>query len=532
MPEGFVMLVFHAHLPFVRHPELNYCLEENWFFEALTETYLPLLSVFERLVEDRVDFRVTLTLTPTLMSMMEDELLQLRYQQYLRNRLELAEKEMIRTWGHAEFHCLARWYRERFQEIENDYYQKYGGNLLNAFRKYSEMGKLEIITCAATHGFLPLLQGQPTAVRAQVQVGAETYQNLLGHSPQGIWLPECAYYPGLEEILKESGLDYFILDTVGVTGAIPQPLHGVSTPLMTKSGVAVFGREAETSRQVWCAQTGYPGDPVYRDFYRDLGFDLDSDYIGPYVDPAGIRIFTGFKYYAITGKTDQKLAYNPLLAFERSRQHAEHFAHSLRERAQQMQEQMDRPPLIVSAYDAELLGHWWFEGPTWLEYLLRALARDGQIQTITAPEYLAKFPDNPQGQPAASSWGNQGYYCTWLNQSNDWIYPHLYAGGEQMTEMIQRYPNAEGWIRRVLNQSLRELLLAQSSDWAFIMNNNTAVEYAQRRTREHLYNLRQLYLLLDSQQPGEEIGSELEKFLVYLESKNNIFPKIDYRVFR
>ena len=195
MPQGYLMLVFHAHLPFVRHPELNYCLEENWFFEAITETYLPLLSAFERLTEDQIDFRVTLSLTPTLMSMLEDPLLQNRYQAYLRKCLELAEKEKIRTWSDPEFHRLARWYQARFQGIENDYYKKYQGNLLEAFRNYQAMGKLDILTCAATHGFLPLLQGQPAAVRAQVQVGVETYRRILGQQPRGIWLPECAYYP-------------------------------------------------------------------------------------------------------------------------------------------------------------------------------------------------------------------------------------------------------------------------------------------------------------------------------------------------
>lgn len=525
------MLVFHAHLPFVRHPELNYCLEENWFFEAITETYLPLLSAFERLTEDQIDFRVTLSLTPTLMSMLEDPLLQNRYQAYLRKCLELAEKEKIRTWSDPEFHRLARWYQARFQGIDNDYYKKYQGNLLEAFRNYQAMGKLDILTCAATHGFLPLLQGQPAAVRAQVQVGVETYRRILGQQPRGIWLPECAYYPGLEEILAEAGLEYFILDTVGVTNATPRPPFGVSTPLLTNNGVAVFGREAETSRQVWCARTGYPGDPVYRDFYRDIGFDLETDYIRPYIDPAGIRIFTGFKYYAITGPTDQKIAYNPDLALEKARQHAGHFAQSLQERAQN-HPPIGRPPLIVSAYDAELLGHWWFEGPNWLEYLLRTLAQSGQVQTITAAEYLAKHPENPLGQPATSSWGDQGYYNTWLNPANDWVYPHLYAAGELMQEMIKRHPKAQGGVRRVLNQALRELLLAQSSDWAFIMNNRTAVEYAEGRTREHLANLQQLVRLSFDLRPGEDLSADSANFLEYLEAKNNLFPNIDYEVFR
>ena len=530
LPDGYVMLVFHAHLPFVRNPELNYSLEENWLFEALTETYIPLIMVFERLLEDNIDFRITLSLTPTLMSMLEDRFLQKRYQSYLSSRLELAEKEQIRTWGQPDFHALVRWYRTRLQEIEQVYYDCQG-RILDAFRKFNALGKLEILTCAATHGFLPLLQGQPMAVKAQVEVGVASYRSFMGRDPQGIWLPECAYYPGLEKILQAANLRYSFLDTAGITGAWPRPPHGVRTPLMTEHQVAFFGREEETSRQVWCAQTGYPGDPVYRDFYRDLGFDLDMEYIEPYVDPAGIRIFTGFKYYRVTGKTEYKQPYDPTAARRQARLHAEHFAASLRAQVKQHQG-MDRPPLIVSAYDAELLGHWWFEGPDWLEYLLRDFARNDQVQLITGPEYLDLYPENPVGQPAISSWGNQGYYETWLNQANDWIYPHLYAIGEQMTEMVRRYPQANGIERRILNQALRELLLAQSSDWAFIINNKTAVEYAERRTREHLYNFRQLYLELSSVQPEKGISPQLEAFLKELEAKNNLFPELDYRVFQ
>ncbi|MDH7478440.1 MAG: DUF1957 domain-containing protein [Syntrophomonadaceae bacterium] len=529
MSECMLMLVFHAHLPYVRHPEKDYCLEENWLFEAITETYVPLIMILERLQEDGVDYRLCLSLSPTLLSMFADGFLQDRYHRYLSKALELADKEKIRTWGHPHFHQLARFYRAKLHEIQDLYFRRYRGSLISAFRKLQETGKLEIITCTATHGFLPLLQNDPRVVKAQIQVGLETYREFLCRNPDGIWLPECAYYPGLEEVLASYGLKYFFLDGSGITGANPPSPFRVYAPIATPSGVLAFGRDEETSRQVWCAQTGYPGDPLYRDFYRDLGFDLEMSYISPFIDPAGIRTFTGFKYYRVTDKKREKQPYEFQKAFDRARLHARHFLSTLAERCTRLGKEIGRNPLIVSAYDAELLGHWWFEGPVWLEHLIRLVSAQSAIELITPGEYRLRFPQNPEGIPAASSWSGGGFYSNWLNQKNEWIYPLLYTAAARMGEMVERFPFAQGVTRRALNQALRELLLAQSSDWAFIMNNRTSVEYAEYRFREHLANFNRLYEQLTGD--GESTGEELGMLVDQLESLCPIFPRLDYRCF-
>lgn len=530
--KGWLMLVFHAHLPFVRHPELDYSLEENWLFEAITETYVPLIMVFERLRSEGIDFCLTMSITPTLMSMLTDGFLQNRYHRYLLRSLELADKEKIRTWGHPYFHSLARLYRARLHEVEEIVFSRYCGNILSAFRDFQNTGHLEIITSAATHGFLPLLQADPRAVKAQIKVGVETYEENFGCSPRGIWLPECAYYQGLEDVLAQFNLRFFFLDTAGLNHAEPPTPFGVFAPLLLPNGIAAFGRDEETSRQVWCAETGYPGDPVYRDFYRDLGFDLDLSYIGPYIDPAGNRIFTGFKYYRISQKKEEKEPYEYSVALEKAKEHAGHFLQTVQERCRHLGEGMGRAPVIVSAYDAELLGHWWFEGPQWLEFLLRAINQQEEIKLVLPTTYLEENKEHPCGLPAASSWGSGGYYSPWINGTNDWIYPRLYEASACMGMLVERYPHAEGLLYRALNQALRELLLAQSSDWAFIMNNRTAVEYARRRTLGHLENFQRLFELLHNPKPEcEEWEIELNKLVSDLEWRNNLFPHIDYRSF-
>jgi 1,4-alpha-glucan branching enzyme len=301
MEKGYLALVLHAHLPFVRHPEHEDFLEEDWFYEALTETYLPLLKVFEGLVNDGVDFRLTMSITPTLASMFIDPLLQDRYLQHLDKLIELTGKELERTRWQPEFESLARMYNQSLTEVRALFVDKYGKNLIIAFKKFQDLGKLEIITCGATHGFLPLMDINPKAVRAQIQVATAQYEKLFGRRARGIWLPECGYHPGHDEFLKEAGIRFFLVDTHGILHGTPRPKYGVFAPVYCRSGVAAFGRDMESSKAVWSAVEGFPGDYNYREFYRDIGFDLDYDYIRPYIHIDGTRINTGLKYFRITG---------------------------------------------------------------------------------------------------------------------------------------------------------------------------------------------------------------------------------------
>lgn len=525
-PSGYLCMVLHAHLPYVRHPECDYFMEENWFFEALTETYIPLLQTFENLAADGVRFRITMSLTPPLCSMLADTLLQSRYVRHLDRLIELAQKEVRRTRHQPEFNRTALMYLQRFQACRNTFVDACGGDLVSAFKRLQDIGVLEIITSAATHGFLPNMQVNPSAVRAQIRVAVDSYKRFFGQQPRGIWLPECGYYPGLDTTLREAGIRYFFTDTHGVLFARPRPLYGVFAPVLCKhSGVAAFGRDAESSKAVWSAEEGYPGDPVYRDFYRDIGFDLEMDYIGPYVDPIGIRVHTGIKYHRITGKTKHKEPYVPQEALRKAAEHAGNFMFNREKQVEYLASLMDRPPIIVAPYDAELFGHWWYEGPDWLNYLIRKIAFDqNTLQLATPSDYLAMQPRNQIAVPSFSSWGANGYSEVWLEGSNDWIYRHLHKMQERMVESAAHRPQAQGLERRALNQMARELLLAESSDWAFIMKTGTMVQYAVRRTEEHIANFDRLF-------QGLRKNTLDEASLSLLESHNNIFADIDYRVY-
>jgi len=475
------------------------------------------------LLGDNVDFRLTMSLSPTLISMLTDGLLQDRYLRHINRLIELGHKEVERTRWQPEFQHLAVMYLNNFSKAR-DTYLRLNRNLISAFKKFQDAGKLEIITCAATHGFFPLMDICRESVRAQIKVAVSHYESVFARKPMGIWLPECGYHPGHDEILKEAGLRYFFTDSHAVLHAAPRPKYGVFAPVYCKgTGVGCFGRDLESSKQVWSSIDGYPGDYLYREFYRDIGFDLDYEYIKPYIHPDGVRINTGIKYFRITG-SDNKAPYNPHQAREKASQHAGNFMYNREKQIEYLYDFMQKKPIIISPYDAELFGHWWYEGPQWLEFLLRKIVFDQKtIRLITAAEYLSENPRNQVITPSLSSWGWKGYSEMWLQGSNDWIYRHLHAASFRMTELAKSFPRAEGVLKRALKQALRELLLAQSSDWGFIMGTGTHTSYAVRRTKEHILRFTRLY---------EEIKSNSidENWLSDIEYKDNIFPDIDYRV--
>jgi|WetSurMetagenome_2_1015567.scaffolds.fasta_scaffold00077_30 1,4-alpha-glucan branching enzyme len=525
-PLGYLCLVLHAHLPFVRHQECEYFLEENWLFEAITETYIPLLVVLENLAADRVPFRLTMSLTPPLVTMLRDPLLQERYVRHIDRLIELAQKECVRTKGDAAFNRTARMYLDKFTMCRTVFVDISRCDIVKKFKRLQDIGFIEIITCGATHGFLPTMQFNPNAVKAQIEVAVQSYHETFGRNPVGMWLPECGYYNGLEKFLESAGILYFFMDAHGILFAEPRPKYGVFAPVYCKgTHVAAFGRDIESSKSVWSSKEGYPGDSDYREFYRDIGFDLDIDYIRPYIDPIGIRINTGVKYYRITGKIERKEPYDHETALAKAALHAGNFMFNREKQIEYLASIMDRRPVIVAPYDAELFGHWWYEGPDWLNYLIRKVAfEQNSLSLCTASDYLTANPRNQSCSPSFSSWGARGYSEVWLEGSNDWLYRHLHKMEDRMVDAARRHPDAAGISRRALNQMARELLLAQSSDWAFIMKTGTAVQYAVRRSKEHIANFNRLF--------DDLTGGKIdENFLSLLESHNNIFPNINYRVY-
>jgi 1,4-alpha-glucan branching enzyme len=529
---GYLALVLHAHLPYVRHPEHGRFLEEHWLFEAITDCYLPLIEVLLDLADLGGGPILTLSLSPTLIAMLGDPLLQARFRDYLTRRTRLCEAEVARHRGEPRLRVLAQGYRQDLGRLGALYLDRLGGDLVSAFADLARAGVVELITTAATHGYLPLLRTRPEAVRAQLGVAQDAFRAAFGHPSRGLWLPECGYFEGLQGEVAAAGFAYFVIDTQGLLGARPTPPLGVLAPVAVGDGVACFGRDPDSAREVWSPTAGYPGHPDYREYHSDLGLTLDpapdSSPLGDFLPPGVRAAPTGIKYHRVTGGHGPKDLYDPAAGARQAEADATTFL-TRRRAALSRSRSGGPPPILVCPYDAELFGHWWHEGPRFLASVFAGLAGQWDLQATSLGAYLARHGTSGVTRPVTSSWGEYGYNAAWLTRETGWIYPLLHVAGGDLTELTGRHlahdPSSgqdpdhdrQG---RILRQAARSLLLAQASDWPFQIARGTAADYARARLRDHLVRLK---VLTDAAR-----GAPLDpRRLEALEALDNPFPTLD-----
>ncbi|MCT0247443.1 glycoside hydrolase family 57 protein [Synechococcus sp. CS-205] len=513
MAKGTLALVLHAHLPYVRSSDPG-SLEEDWYFQALLESYLPLLQVLEESRDDPGQSPcLSLGLSPTLLSLISDPVLSARFPGWLAQRLQLL-RQAPPAEGGAAAALTDTLERTREGWIES------GGQVLHRFQQLQRDGVLDLLTCAATHGYLPLLRHSPEAVRAQLINAVREHQRLLGVRPLGIWLPECAYYEGLDLLLRQCGLRYAVLDAHGLLHALPRPRYGVYAPICSPAGIAFFARDGAATLPVWSASEGYPGDGDYREFHRDLGWDLPEEELRAHGIPSARPL--GLKLHRVSGRNcplDQKQPYDPEAAAGRTVEHAATYLAGRSEELADLARAMDRPPLLVAPFDAELFGHWWYEGPHFLAELFRQGPAAG-VGFSSLRSSLAEGKSLQICRPSPSSWGQGGYHHYWLHQSNAWVVPEWHRASEAMVKRVNGGVAGERQ-RRLLHQAGRELLLAQSSDWSFILRAGTTTELARQRIHRHLDRFWRLMHAIDT-------GAELpESWLEALEADDGLFPQLN-----
>jgi 1,4-alpha-glucan branching enzyme len=457
--------------------------------------------------------------------MLEDPLLRWRFARRLEHLTTLADRDVARYRSDSRLGPLARHYAERFRAARVQYEERYRRDVAGAFRNVESSGVARLITCGATHGFFPLMDLREPSWRAQVGVAVREFERQIGHPPEGIWLPECGYTPGVEAVLAEFGIRYFAVDAHAIEHACPRPAVGTYAPLRVGAGVFALGRDAESSRQVWSSTEGYPGDPDYREYYRDQGFDLPLEEVREFLPSGGTRTHLGLKYHRITDRRfTHREPYDPDVARERVLSHAAHFVRGREEQARAAAKAFGQPAFMLAPYDAELFGHWWYEGPEWLDRVLDRVA-DSEVLDATDPlDAIQRLPRTSSGRPHLSSWGEGGYCGVWLDPVNDWIYRPLLRAAETMRALAQEGDRGEPGRARVLKQAGRELLLAQASDWAFIMKTGTLVPYARRRTEEHLDRFERLAVALRG-------GTIDDAELAEMEERYGLFPDLDPGLF-
>lgn len=566
---GSFTFVLHAHLPYVtahgRWPHGT-----DWLNEAAAETYLPLLNVLDRLIAEGHAPRVTLGITPILTEQLADPAFREEFKGYLAQKIEAAgadQKEFKKT-GQEEMRKVAKYWEEVYTTRLQDFTDDYGENLVGAFRDLQEKGTIEIITCAATHGYLPLL-GRDESVQAQIRQAVHSYRRHYGRKPRGIWLPECAYRPryewkrplkiyasqpsvlrkGVEEFLSEEGLDYFIIDSHLLRGGraigiyldrfealqrlwgqfsdkyapttaenaerSPYQAYFVSSlGNENKRPVSVLTRDPQTGAQVWSGEHGYPGNPFYLDFHKK-------------------RFPGGHRYWRVTNTQadlSEKEAYDPEKIAETLKEQAGHFVGLVKKILSQEQKKGGTQPILTAPYDAELFGHWWFEGPEWLYLVLKGMDSDPEIDLTTGSRYLSEHLAPEVISIPEGSWGEGGFHWIWLNEWTEWVWKKIYEAEDRMTDLCKEFRQTEDpMAARILTQLGRELLLLESSDWPFLISTWSARDYAELRISGHVEDFRRLADMVEKMGSSGKISPADAEFLTLCEERDRIFPDLDYR---
>ena len=563
-PKGFLTFTLNAHLPYVvNHGTWPHGIE--WLHEAAAETYLPLLRVLGNLERDRIRFNCNLNLSPILLEQLAHPVFVAEFPRYLTRKIVAAREDeaFFIQCGEHHFAEIARFWYRFFSQALGDF-QQFDGDLIRAFRHFNDIGLIDIITTAATHGFLPLL-GTDESIRAQVCTAVDTHLRHFGKAPRGFWSPECGYHPagfweypvlnpgappvapgfqriGIEQAFSESSLEFFYVDTHLIETArravsSNTPISSRPAALETEqamfdphrslyqsyyvacgeSGAAqkcstVFARDPRTAVQVWSPDTGYPGDGFYLDFHKK-------------------RWPGGHRYWRVTdSKTDMnsKQPYYPNLAAERIHSHASHFVQLVFDTLRPAFNAA-APPILCSPFDAELFGHWWFEGAQWLEAVARIVHASGSgIQLISSAEYLDRYPRADSLSMREGSWGAGGSSQVWLNPETSWTYNHIYPAELYTREVCssgQWRNSAQG--RRVTQQLCRELMLLESSDWQFLITTGAARDYAEIRFLTHNDQFNELRSIWETLESQGSLAPEQENRLAEIERRDGVFPDID-----
>ena len=549
-------LVLHTHLPMVvnhgRWPHGS-----DWLNEATFECYLPLLDVAHRLVADGISPKWTMNLSPVLVEQLASPEFQKELAFYYDNvRRACAEsRDYFAKNGAPEFLGLCDFWQQHYERMW-ELHRRIGGDIPGTFAELQRGDHIEIITCAATHGYLPLLS-RDESIHLQLRTAVETHKRHFGVAPHGIWLPECAYRPryewtpptgrergverrmrpGIEELLAVHGLEYFVADSHLVAAGAPVflyrdyiparkemaeptpaiPVNEARSPYApyrvasrggTGSAVA-FIRDPRTTLQVWSRDHGYPGEYAYLEFHKKHF-------------PGGLR------FWRITdsrGDFGTKIPYDPKLAAEKAGLQAAHFVALVRETGETATKADGQPSLICSPYDSELFGHWWFEGPMWLEHVARNMVRAG-VTPVTLAEALERVPPRATLSLPEGSWGEGGDHRVWLNRDTEWTWDRVYSAEAEWTEHLKAGIDRNPDLARVLAQATRELLLLQASDWQFLITTGAARDYAERRVAEHYAEFKRLSEMAATLRGGEPLSVEAANTLRRLEREDFVFPDV------
>jgi 1,4-alpha-glucan branching enzyme len=561
---GEFTFVLHTHLPYVlshgRWPHGT-----DWLVEAASECYLPIANMLNDLVAEGIKPHITISISPVLCEQLAHQSFKDEFHDYLETKIQAAikDKDTFSKHGKKSMAALAERWQHLYTNTKIHFEERYKYDLIGEFRRLQDEGYIEVMTCGATHGYMPLLS-HDTTIQAQVKQAVQSYENHFGRKPRGIWLPECAYRPrykwsppvgsgigkeaygrkGVEEFLSENGIDYFVVDTALLKGGkaigvyidrfealqklwgqfekeyeprdeaedrFPHQPYLVSSAVEGKKPVAIFTRDPDTGLQVWSGEHGYPGDGNYLDFHK-------KHFPG------------GHRYWSVTSaKSDlaDKLEYNAETAMSRVPENAAHFCDLVGTILGEHNKNTSTKGILCAPYDTELFGHWWGEGVYFLKEVMRNIAKSPDIELTTCSKYLAENVPSRVISIPEGSWGEGGYHYIWLNEWTEWTWKHIYEDEAKMSELARQYKDTtDDKLRDILKQAARELMLEAASDWQFLISTWAARDYAEMRLSEHHEAFVRLANMADRYGSGAALDDSDWTYFGDIKNQDDIFPDI------
>lgn len=565
MHAGNFVLILHTHLPYVLNHG-NWPHGSDWVCEAVAECYIPLLNSFNKLKKEGISPQATIDISPVLCEQIEHPEFAKLFTDYCDVRVKMAkddEQFFKRTGQDPQQAHVARYWQAWYSKRKEEFLGVYKSSIVCALKQLQDDGDIEVMTCGATHGYFALL-GDDKSIRLQLKAAVENYKKHFGRNPRGIWLPECSYRPqtqwksylpvehlqkpvlrpGIELLVAQAGIEYFVIDEQMIRASIPVgyfkqdkertfvksttrnaehpfdktplALYNVASNAETASHTSVvFTRDQSIAMQVWSGDMGYPGDPLYLDFHKKHNR-------------------SALRYWRVTDtKADMmyKLLYVPEWAQERVNIHAFHFTQSIEKALLGNYRVTHRFATLTAPFDTELFGHWWFEGPQFIEQVLRGLHHSPYVNTVCAGHQLDIVQPNEVVSIPEGSWGKNGHHEVWMNPDTQYMWEAIYKSEKLFSDTMLHIASSlqNKTVRRVATQAMRELMLLQASDWEFLVSTFSAKDYAEMRFFFHHSDFKRLCdiatKLADSK--TKRLSKQEKAYLEETEQRNNIFPELD-----
>jgi len=563
-------LVLHAHLPWV----LNHGYwphGTNWVYEAAAETYIPLLMELNKLLNEGFTPKITIDISPVLCEMLANDKFKEGFIEYCDMKINgaKADFEQFKKLGMPGVQLnQAKFWEEFYTRTKTEFVDRYKKDLIAGFRELLEKDVLDIITCGATHGYSPLLSHE-SSIHGQFYTAVKNYKKHFHKEPTGTWLPECAYRPGyswkkpvgegnayprpgVEKFLSRNNISYFFIDTPLLVGGMSQGVYAERFPLLkqlwenfnkqykeaksefprspfepylvstedAEKPVAFFTRDENTGILVWSGEHGYPGSECYLDFHKKH-----------YKDAMGGG--SGLRYWKVTGaKVDlgSKQLYDINVISNKLDENAGHFKEAVKGVLRNYKNANNgKTGMLCAPYDAELFGHWWFEGVWFINRLVRFFAMDQEVEMVHCRNFLETngMPEKTVQIPEGS-WGAQNGHYIWLNKDNTWTWEKIYEIEPLVEELVTKYHDSENSdIIRILKQICRENLIMQASDWQFLISTWSARDYAENRFSQHYEDIKRLVGLVQKAATGQKLDTTDWNYVGKLEEVDDIFDEID-----